>query len=345
MSVPKNPRLLAAAAGLSAAAGAAAVVQRRLRERIASDPDQEALRDPPFGRPTSVTSRDGTTLHVESFGPEAGQTVVLIHGWTEEIRFWLHVIRELSAQGLRVLAYDLRGHGHSGRALHGDYSLARFGEDVEAVLEACMPDGERAVVAGHSLGAMSIVAWAEHHEVQRHAGAAVLMNTGVGNLIAEQLLVPLPKIARAANEIVARRGFLGSRATLPRFSTPLTHAAIKYVAFGRAATPAQVAFYERMLITLPPDVRADVGIAMSEMRLYDALPSLTVPTLVIAGEDDRLTPPSHAERIARSVPRLHELVVLEKAGHMGPLECPELISDAVTRLARRVSSSAAAVTR
>ncbi len=148
------------------------------------------------------------------------------------------------------------------------------------------------------------------------------MHTGVGELVAESLLVPLPKFAHALRGPIAVRGFLGSRAPLPRFSTPVSHAIIRYAAFGPGASPAQVAFYERMLLATPPDVRADVGIAMSEIDLYDALANLTVPTAVVAGERDRLTPPSHAQRMAEMLPDLHSLTVLDGVGHMGPLEAP-----------------------
>ena len=112
-----------------------------------------------------------------------------------------------------------------------------------------MPLDERALVAGHSLGAMSIAAWAGRHDVERRVVAAPLLNTGVGDLIAEQLLFPLPQIAQVLNQTLATRGFLGNRAPLPRFSTPLSSAVIRYVAFGPDASPAQVAFYERMLVT------------------------------------------------------------------------------------------------
>ena len=60
----------------------------------------------------------------------------------------------------------------------------------------------------------------------------------------------------------------------------VSSAAIRYIAFGPHASPAQVAFYERMLVNTPPGVRADIGIAMSEMDLHDALPRLTVTTIV-----------------------------------------------------------------
>jgi pimeloyl-ACP methyl ester carboxylesterase len=325
--------LLWAAAGTAGALAASGAFQAAHMRRIARDPEKAALDDTPKGRAQSVSSADGTALHVEVFGPEDGETVVLAHGWTEAIEYWTYVIRGLRDKGLRVVAYDLRGHGDSAPAKGGDYAIPRFGEDLEAVLAACAPEGRRAVVAGHSLGAMSIASWAEKHNVERRVKAAALLNTGVGDLIAEHLILPLPGIAQALNGVIARHGFLGSRAPLPRFSTPLSYAAIRYIAFGPDASPAQVAFFERMLVTCPPQVRADIGIAMSEMDLHDALPRLTVPTLVIAGAQDRLTPPSHARRIAEMLPQLRRLTVLENAGHMTPLERPDVIIDALAELA------------
>jgi pimeloyl-ACP methyl ester carboxylesterase len=181
---------------------------------------------------------------------------------------------------------------------------------------------------------MSIASWAEKHDVERWVKAAALLNTGVGDLVAEHLILPLPGIAQAVNRVVARHGFLGSKAPLPRFSTPLSYAVIRYIAFGPDASPAQVAFFERMLVTCPPHVRANIGIAMSDMDLHDALPRLTVPTLVIAGADDKLTPPSHARRIAEMLPQLRRLTVLENTGHMTPLERPKVVIDALSELVK-----------
>ena len=340
LAKPRNPVIWGAAAAGAAALAAGIAVQQRFRRRIAADPEQAILSEAPSGRPLEVRSSDGTVLHAEVFGPPDGETVVLAHGWTESLQYWVYQIRELSERGLRVVAYDLRGHGESEPARDDDYSIARFGEDLEAVLAAVVPEGRAAVVAGHSLGAMAIAAWAERHEVGRRVGAAALINTGVGDLIAEQLLVPVPGIAQAINRTVALHGFLGNRAPLPRFSTPLTAAAIRYVVFGPGATPAQVAFFERMLIACPPDVRANVGIALSEVELLDALPRLDVPTIVIAGEHDRLTPPAHARRIAEMLPSLERLVVLGASAHMAPLECPEAVNDALLELARKVGFAA-----
>jgi pimeloyl-ACP methyl ester carboxylesterase len=338
--VQDHDRWLWAGIGLGALA-ASGVMQATHMRRISHDPEHDPLGAPPEGRVRLIESKDGTILHAEVFGPEDGATVVLAHGWTEALQYWIYVIRALSERGIRVVAYDQRGHGKSESASAGDYDLDRFGEDLEAVLTACVPDGQRAVVAGHSLGAMSIVAWAADHDVAGHVGAAVLLNTGVGDLIAEQLLFPLPQIAQALNRTVATRGFLGSKAPLPRFSTPLSSAVIRYVAFGPEASPAQIAYYERMLVTCPADARAKTGIAMSDMELHHALPRLTVPTIVIAGADDRLTPPSHAQRIAGQLPQLRRLEILPDTGHMAPLERPEAVVAAVLELVALVAEPVA----
>jgi pimeloyl-ACP methyl ester carboxylesterase len=342
LTVHPHSRAFWAGVGTAGALAAGGLLQVQHMRRIARDPEQEALDEPPEGRAQSVRSADGTRLHVEVFGPGDGETVVLAHGWTEALVYWTYVIKALRDRGVRVVAYDLRGHGASAPANRDDYSISRFGEDLEAVLEGCVPDGRRAVLAGHSLGAMSIASWAEKHDVERRVRAAALLNTGVGDLIAEHLLLPLPGVAQALSRTIALHGFLGSKAPLPRFSTPLSSAAVRYIAFGPDATPAQVAFFERMLVTCPPDVRANVGMAMSEMDLHHALPRLTVPTIVIAGAVDKLTPPSHARRIAGMLPQLRRLTVLERTGHMTPLERPEAVIDALAELVSLTTERAVA---
>lgn len=331
------------AGGLVAAGAGLGLAQRRHLRGIAADPTNERLSAPPRGRATSATSADGTRLHIECFGEEEAPTILLAHGWTEQVAYWTLVIPRLTAGGLRVAAYDLRGHGDSDAAVDGDYSLTRFGEDLQAVIEAVCPTSERPLVAGHSLGAMSIVAWAEHHAVPERIRGAALLNTGVGSLLTESLLVPVPWLAAALNRTPLARGVLTARGGVPKFSTPLSSALIRYTAFGPDATPAQVAFYERMLVACPPDVRSDVALALTEMELHHAIPRLTVPTLVMAGADDRLTPPGHAHRIAEALPDLEALIVLPDTGHMGPVERPAEVAEALLDLAAAAAPAHPAV--
>lgn len=329
--------MIARGASLGALIAAGAGVQWRHTQRIANDPAYQRLHSPPSGRRLEVHSRDGTILHAEWFGPENGPTIVLAHGWTETLWYWTYVIDELLEREFRVVAYDLRGHGDSGLSESGDYALERFGEDIEAVLCACVPDGEHATLVGHSLGAMSIAAWAQRFEVDSRVGAAALLNTGFGDLLSKQLVLTLPAFAHALIEPLGRHLFLGASTPLPQFSSPILHSVIRYFAFGPHATPAQVAFYEPMLLTCRPEVRAACGIAMCDMDLYAALERLTVPTLVIAGTCDRLTPPSHARRIAESLPNLTGLIEVPEMGHMGPLERGAELAAELASLARRAS--------
>ncbi|MHB8695470.1 MAG: alpha/beta fold hydrolase, partial [Solirubrobacteraceae bacterium] len=293
-----------AAAGTALAAGAVLTQRRHLRA-IASDPLNDRLKAPPRGFVTNATSADGTVLHIETFGDAEASatkpTFVLAHGWTEQLNYWTLVIERLVAHGHRVCAYDLRGHGSSDPS-QSDYAIERFGEDLEAVLEAVCADGERAIVAGHSLGGMSIVAWAEHHDVSARASAAALLFTGVSALLTDSLLVPIAPLAAALSRTPVPRAMLAAPGGVPRFSTPLSSAMVRYTAFGPTATPAQIAFYERMLIACPADVRSLVAMAISDMDIDHALPRLTIPTLVMAGANDRLTPPVHAQRMADVLP-------------------------------------------
>ncbi|HZE06653.1 MAG TPA: alpha/beta fold hydrolase, partial [Solirubrobacteraceae bacterium] len=326
----RRAAIATAATAATAGLAAAAVVQRRHLRGLARDEQYAHLTAPLAGSPFRVTSADGTSLYAEAFGDENGPVVVFAHGWTEQLSFWGPVIRLLEHRGLRLIAYDLRGHGRSAPAADGDYALARFGEDVEAVLQAVVP-GDRATVVGHSLGAISIAAWAAHHESIDRGRAAALVNTGLGDLLAGHLL--LGEAARFLNHPWASRAVLGSRLRVPPFSTPLQQRLIRYAAFGPQATSAEIAFYERMLIACPADVRAACGVALSDIDLWHAVQRLSIPTLVVAGECDRLTPPAHARRIAEGLPMPVGLIELPDTGHMSPLERPRELSDALAALA------------
>src|ERR1700751_448503 len=153
-----HDRLLWAGLGTAVALAAGGRIETADIPRLSRDPERKLLDSPPEGRAQTVRSADGTALHLEAFGPEDGDTVVLIHGWTEALQYWVYVIRAMSRRGFRVVAYDQRGHGESEPAHGGDYAIERFGEDLEAVLGTCVPRGHLAIVAGHSLGAMSIAA-------------------------------------------------------------------------------------------------------------------------------------------------------------------------------------------
>ena len=141
-----------------------------------------------------VRSCDGVRLHTEVFGPEDGYPIVLAHGITCAIRVWAHQIADLS-RDYRVIAFDHRGHGRSDvPPRRGNYSLDFLAADLDAVLDATLRPGERAVIAGHSMGGMAIASWAARYprRVRRCADAVALINTSTGDVVRDVRMLQVP---------------------------------------------------------------------------------------------------------------------------------------------------------
>jgi pimeloyl-ACP methyl ester carboxylesterase len=316
---------LAAAGGLSAAAIAAWEAQRRRDARaVAADPAWCELNHPLHGRPREVRSSDGTRLHAEVFGEEGAPAVVFVHGWTCALRMWHHQIRDLS-RDFKVVAYDQRGHGRSAVPDDADsYTADSLAADMDSVLRACLRPQEPFVLAGHSMGGMTILAWADRHPASLHrVTGAALVNTGVSDML-ERLLVFGPLLGARAHAVLSapmHRLSVG----LPRSLTPLSYRAIRRFELGRRASPGCVAFCHRMLVDCPAPVRAGFGSMFLTLDLRDAAGRFTAPAVVVSGEQDLLLPPWHGEQLASQLPSLSEYVELTDVGHMSPLEAPAAI--------------------
>ncbi|TML06730.1 MAG: alpha/beta fold hydrolase [Actinobacteria bacterium] len=328
----------AALVGAGATAwGAAALADRR---RIARDPARAALDAPLRGEVLRVAGAGGTDLHVELFGPRDAPPLVLVHGWTCALRFWKLQIQALSGEH-RVIAYDQRGHGESAAPQHGDWSMETLGEDLERVLDATLAGRERAVIAGHSLGGMTIAAWARGRGgAADRARAAAFFNTGMGDLIAESLLLRTPD-ALASIRGAAGRAMLSASLPMPGRSSPLAHRAVHAIAFGPDAGAATVAFGEDMVLECRREVRAGTGRTLAALDLHDAVAHVDAPAIVLAGMHDRLTPPVHAKRLAGDLPQLLRYVAVERSGHMTPLERPGIVSDILAELSAAPAAVAA----
>lgn len=324
-----------------AGAGAVAAAEIRTRSAVRRDPQWAFLSSPLQGEAVAVTSADGTVLHAEVFGPDDAPTFILIPGWTEDMHVFDLLTRGLRGHGYRVVGYDLRGQGSSdggpGSSSFGgplDQSIERYGDDVEAVFDATCMGRDDAIVVGHSMGGMSIVAWAESHVIEARVRAAALVSTGLVSLAEELALLPT-SIPYAVRRQVLEPVLGGSRPVL-HLSTPISRWMNRYALFGPTATAAHLAFVEPMTWSMNPKLRAAAAATMRDLNLVDGLDRLTVPTLVVAGELDRLTPPEHSRRIVAALPHVAEFVLLRQTGHMVPLERPDELLAALIRLAESV---------
>ena len=331
--------LLVGAAGL-AAASAWRRTARADAAALAADPKATALLGPDTGalgieiEVRTVESADGTPIAVRITGPSDAPTVVLAHGWTCTQEFWRLQVWALRDR-FRVVTYDQRGHGASGTPQLEGLSADALADDLEAVLADTVPAGERAVLVGHSMGAMSIVAWAGRYpeSVRRRAGATLLASTGVNDLVPDSGLVPRPARLPWLRAALVRQ-MLGSPAPYGPPS-PLTSRLIRYISLSDNASPAEVAFCERIALTgTRPRVRAAWSAAMGTFDLRDGLVHLDVPTTVLVGTADRLTPPVHARRMVAGLPQVAPLVELPGVGHMSPVEAPDVINNLIADLVK-----------
>ncbi|GAA1433678.1 alpha/beta hydrolase [Streptomyces thermospinosisporus] len=280
---------------------------------------------PPAARELTAVSADGARLHVEVHGPDDAPAVVLAHGWTCSTAFWAAQIRELAADH-RVIAYDQRGHGRSPASpVCTEQALA---DDLEAVLAAALTPGERAVIAGHSMGGMAIMAASARPRVREHAAAVLLCSTGASRLVAESTVLPL-RPGRVRTWLTRR--VLGARAPLGPV-TPVSRRILKYGTMGPASAPEMVDACARIVHACPTRVRYAWSRLFEPLDLEAAVAELRAPTEVVAGSADRLTPPVHARTIAAALPNCLGLTELPGIGHMTPVEAPDLVTGKIRAL-------------
>jgi pimeloyl-ACP methyl ester carboxylesterase len=337
----RAPRLalLAGAGGATATATAAGwAAERYAVRRLRRRPDPEA--GEPFGRlpgrRRAVRADDGVPLHVQEVGPgDAPLTVVLCHGYALESAAWHYQRRDLAdgSRPVRLVLWDQRGHGRSARATPQSCTIGQVGRDLARVLAETAPTGPVALV-GHSMGGMGILALAgaqpELFDGRRVAGVA-LLSTSAGRLAEVTFGLPaaltglrnraLPWLAHgsAAHPRLVERG----RSLTADASFLLT----RRFGFGSGdVSPSVVSLVERMVAQTPVEVLAAFYPTFTHHDELAALPVLDgVETLVLAGEEDLVTPAAHAEEIGATAPAARVLV-LPRAGHNLMLEQPAQVN-------------------
>jgi len=275
---------------------------------------------------------DGPRLHTRTTGsPDAPITVVLLHGWVLDGRTWHRQVGPL-AEVARVVTYDARGHGRSGGTDRGSATLARLGDDLAEVLRTVAPTGP-VVLAGHSLGGMTIMEYAHRHPedfAERVAGLFLLSTTAEGHTHTVYGLPPrLANVIRLAEmtsaQVLARLGGWRPHRALRLALRP----SLRWLLFGHPCDPADVQLTTKAVIRASlgsiGGFRPSVG-TQDRLETLAALP--TVPTAVLVGEKDRLTPPVCATSIAKALPGA-ALTVCPGAGHMLMLERPDVVTDAL----------------
>lgn len=290
----------------------------------------------PAGRRVHVRGADGTRLHTEVFGPADGYPIVLAHGITCSLQVWREQIADLS-RDYRVIAFDHRGHGRSSVPPRSQYTLDHLAADVDAVLDATVKPGEKAVLAGHSMGGIAIGAWSHHFrdKVHQRVDGVALINTTTGDIIRQVKFLMLPSVFSAGRNAIGSRIVrrFGGIPTVPAAAGP-SRRFVAALAVGRDADPEVASFVYDMFHRTPRAGRGGAAAMLMDALegRHLSLDGLTVPTVVIGSSHDRLLPIAASRRIAATVPNLLDLVELP-GGHCAILERPAEVNAQLRRLA------------
>lgn len=245
----------------------------------------------------------GCALHVAVDGPPGAPALLLLHSLGSSLHVWDAQAQALSS-GLRVVRYDLRGHGLS-EAGTGRWSLDDFADDALAVLDAL---GIRSAhVAGVSIGGM--IAQALAARAPDRVTSLILCDTA--------LAIPPPEMWRARAATVRAEGIAAiADATLARWVSP-----------AYLASPAGRGL-RAMLLRADREAYAAHAEVLAAADLSRTTPGLRLPALVIVGEHDPSTPVAAAEALRDAIPGAR-LVVIPGVLHVPSLEAPEAVTAAI----------------
>jgi pimeloyl-ACP methyl ester carboxylesterase len=339
----------ASLAGAAALVAAGAAAQRRLvgRARSAADPYVGVRFGDRHTAPITVTANDGLRLHVEVDGDDKSDlTVVFVHGFTLSMACW-HFQRRDLARDARLVFYDQRSHGASGRSARKHCTIDQLGEDLYAVLQAVAPSGP-VVVIGHSMGGMTVLALADSHPelfgdrivgvglLGSAAGAFAETIFGIPGFLGRAVRPVAPGVIRAAN----KRAQLLEQGR--RAGSDVAFMLTRRLSYGGNPPPSLVAFMEQMVAATSVEVMTEFFDTFLDHDKLEALKVLDgVPTTILCGDRDMLTPVKNSHVMANALPDA-ELLVVPGAGHMVMLERPAVVNGACRRLferARRDSAS------
>jgi 3-oxoadipate enol-lactonase len=255
----------------------------------------------------------------------AGHPVLLVHGFPLDHTMWDSQIESLSGHA-RVIAPDLRGFGQSKLGpvdpTHG-ITMERYADDLAEFLDELNLGADQPIVfVGLSMG--GYIAWQFVRKYRSRLRGLALLDT---RSLADTDEARSGRLKMADNVADWGSGrvaeMMGPKLVAPSAfeKKPAVVTALRSVV--ESTPPAAIAAAQRGLAARP------------DMTSF--LPHIDVPTLVIVGDQDAISPPAEMQAIAAAIPNA-EFVVIPDSGHMTTMENPEAVNAALTRFVKGLSS-------
>ncbi|MBB3348900.1 MULTISPECIES: alpha/beta fold hydrolase [unclassified Sphingomonas] len=235
----------------------------------------------------TITTQDGTEIFFKDWGAKDAQPIMFHHGWPLSSDDWDNQMLFFLAQGYRVIAHDRRGHGRSAQVDHG-HDMATYAADAAAVAEHL--DLRNAIHIGHSTGGGEVAAYVARHGLPQGRVAKAVLVSAVPPIMVKTERYPggLPievfdglRAALAAD----RASFYRDLPAGPFYGFNRDGAEVK---------PAVVDNWWRQGMTGSAQAHYEGIKAFSETDQTDDLRAITVPTLVLHGDDDQIVPYQNA---------------------------------------------------
>lgn len=249
-----------------------------------------------------IECADGTNLFFRDWG--TGRALVFLAPWAMNSAWWEYQIADLSARGVRCVAYDRRGHGRSDEPNHG-YEFDTLADDLQTVIEQL--DLHDITLVGHSMGCGEVVRY-----LSRHGSGRVARMVLVGTITPFRLKTDdnPDGIDRAVHEN-ARKGLSKDLPNVLAVYAPTFFGAPK-----NHVSQEIMDWWVRMMVDgCSLKTMLDLHRMFTETDFRPELPKISVPTLLIHGDNDKSTP---IETTARNtVPLITgcQLKVYEGAAH------------------------------
>jgi non-heme chloroperoxidase len=257
---------------------------------------------------TSITTRDGVQLFYKDWGPKSAQPIVFHHGWPLSADDWDNQMLFFLGKGFRVIAHDRRGHGRSTQVSDG-HDMNHYAADVAALIEKL--DLRNAIHIGHSTGGGEASRYVARHGNNNGRVAKLVLISAVPPLMVKTSSNPGGLPIEALDAL--RKEFAANRS---QFS--LDFAAGPFFGYNRPnAKPSPAVIWNWWRQSMMGSAKAQYeGIkAFSETDFTDDLKTITVPTLVLHGDDDQIVPIGASALLSATLLRNSKLKVYEKLPH------------------------------